>query len=401
MNPIRYLKEKGIKHAFDVIYRYKIDRALQKILMLFLRHKPLKDIIMIESHNDFDCNGGAFYDYLIAGGYHKKYKIVWQLKHKCPKQLPKQVKTVRLYRPSLRKAYYKCTAKYFLYDCECQRKARADQISIYCTHGPISLKNCKGLLDLPESISYCLAASEESAPLLAHQINWDYPNDKFIYVGYPMHDTFYQPPTGELKKLTDRVYKKVILWMPTFRKGGGFRRNDSTVDQPLGIPLIERMQTYEELNELLASLDCLLIIKIHPMQDMDDLLITDRSHIKVLTGESVKTLGIDNYRLMKETDAMISDYSSAAFDYLHLNKPIAYMRNDEKTYKLGYVVDDPRTLMAGDEIYTFEDLTAYIKSVSEDKDTHKARRQALFDRLFTYHDGNSSKRLAEFMGLEI
>ena len=54
MNVAKYIQEKGVKHAIQVIYKYKIDIVLQKILGVFLRNKPLKDIIMIESHNDFD-----------------------------------------------------------------------------------------------------------------------------------------------------------------------------------------------------------------------------------------------------------------------------------------------------------------------------------------------------------
>ena len=82
MNVAKYIQEKGVKHAIQVIYQYKIDIVLQKILGVFLRSKPLKDIIMIESHNDFDSNGGAFYNYLIQNEYNKKYKIVWLIKHK-------------------------------------------------------------------------------------------------------------------------------------------------------------------------------------------------------------------------------------------------------------------------------------------------------------------------------
>ena len=52
-----------------------------------------------ESHNDFDSNGGAFYNYLIQNEYNKKYKIVWLIKHKesLNVQLPKNVAYVMQY----------------------------------------------------------------------------------------------------------------------------------------------------------------------------------------------------------------------------------------------------------------------------------------------------------------
>lgn len=59
MRIIQYLKRNGIKHVWDIIWQYKLDLFLQKLLLFFLRYRPLKDIIMIESHNDFDCNGAS------------------------------------------------------------------------------------------------------------------------------------------------------------------------------------------------------------------------------------------------------------------------------------------------------------------------------------------------------
>ena len=122
----KYLKEKGPKRALQVIWIYKIELFLEKILLVFFKHKPLKNIVMIESHNDFDCNGGAFYDYLIKHNYNEKYKIVWLVRKNYHKKLPKNVTTIPLYRPSFRKAYYYCNYKchyhfdnqhYFNYYC--------------------------------------------------------------------------------------------------------------------------------------------------------------------------------------------------------------------------------------------------------------------------------------------
>ena len=113
MNAIKYIQEKGIKQTFHVIYQYKLDIVIQKVLGVFLKNKPLKDIIVIESHNDFDSNGGAFYEYLINHHYNDTYKIVWLIKHKesLEKTLPKNVDYVMQYVPSFKKNYYKWVAK--------------------------------------------------------------------------------------------------------------------------------------------------------------------------------------------------------------------------------------------------------------------------------------------------
>ena len=82
---IKYLyteyKKFGAQHALKIVLDIYF-RISQIIFLYFTKMKPLKNIIIIESHNDFDCNGGAFYNYLIKNNYNEKYLIVWLLKNK-------------------------------------------------------------------------------------------------------------------------------------------------------------------------------------------------------------------------------------------------------------------------------------------------------------------------------
>lgn len=399
MNPIAYLKKNGIRHAFEVFYNFKIQLIIEKAALLCNHKKALKDIIVIESHNDFDCNGGAFYQYLIDNNYNQYYRIVWLLKNKSVQKLPYNVTSVPLNKPSIRRAYYRSISKFLTSDCYLNTKLRSDQKAFFFTHGGISLKNCKGMMHIPDEIDYVLAPSENYAPIMADQMDLPFPNDKFLYLGYPVHDCLYTPSTHEVKKVTQQSYHSVVLWMPTFRIGGGHNRIDSTAEQPLGVPLIESEAQLQTLNALLAKLDCLLIIKFHPMQKKETIRVKECSNIKVLTGDTVKEMEIDNYRLMKDTDALISDYSAVAFDYLHLNRPIAYVMADREEYKLGFVVEDPHEMMAGKEILKFEDMLDFIQDTASGRDDYRQERMALFERLFQFHDGNSCKRIADFMGL--
>lgn len=400
MNPIKYLKKNGIKHTLEIVYVYKLEDILERLMYLVTRNIELKDTIMIESHNDFDCNGGAFYNYLIKNGYNRKYKIVWLVRKKVTDDLPENVETVPLYGPNLRKAYYVCTSKYFTFDCENVRKMRDNQIMVYCSHGAGGLKNAKGKLHLPPYVDYILVQSKAYAPIQANQWSVTYPDKRIIAIGYPAQDIFFdESKPDEIRKITSRKYKKVILWMPTFRKGGGYHRNDSRKEQKLGIPLIETQEQYLKLNNYLAENDVFLIIKIHPKQDLENLKIKDESNIKVLTGETVKKLEIDNYALMKCADALISDYSGAAYEYLQLDRPIGYVLNDVNDYIAGFVVEDIHALIAGAEIYNFEQLESFIVNVVSENDSFKERREKIRNYIYEYHDANSSKRLAELLGL--
>lgn len=400
MNPIKYLKKNGIRHTLEIVYVYKLEDILERLMYLVTRNIELKDTIMIESHNDFDCNGGAFYNYLIKNGYNRKYKIVWLVRKKVTDDLPENVETVPLYGPNLRKAYYVCTSKYFTFDCENVRKMRDNQIMVYCSHGAGGLKNTKGKLHVPPYVDYILVQSKAYAPIQANQWSVTYPDKRIIAIGYPAQDIFFdESKSDEVRKITSRKYKKVILWMPTFRKGGGYHRNDSRKEQKLGIPLIETQEQYLKLNNYLAENDVFLIIKIHPKQDLENLKIKDESNIKVLTGETVKELEIDNYALMKCADALISDYSGAAYEYLQLDRPIGYVLDDVDDYIAGFVVEDIHTLIAGAEIYNFEQLESFIVNVVSENDSFKERREKIRNYIYEYHDANSSKRLAELLGL--
>ncbi len=400
MKLIEYLREKGIRRAVEVVYQYKLGALLGKIMLGIFKSRPLQNIIMIESHNDFDCNGGAFYDYLLEKGLNNSYKIVWMVRYKVKKKLPDNVICVPLFGPSIRKAYYASVAKYFLYDCEGAAKVRDDQIMVYCSHGSGGLKSVKGKLSVSDRVNYVLVPSQQYAPVFAEQCSIKWPDDRLVSIGYPVHDIFFRPGAPETDKITDRKYKKIILWMPTFRRGGGFRRNDSTKEQKLGIPLIDTMDEYGRLNDYLRRADVFLVIKIHPKQDLSNLRVGDCTNIKVLTGKTVKELDIDNYRLMKASDALVSDYSSAASDYLLLNRPIGYTLDDRDEYRAGFIHSDLREYMAGHEIYTFRDMLSFFDDVVRGDDPYRDSRKKLKNRIYQYYDGEASKRLAHLLGLE-
>lgn len=397
MNIFQYLKETGLKRMIQVLYQYKIQLILNKILFLLMRKKPLQNIIIIESHNDFDCNGGAFYRYLIENNYNKNYKIVWVLKNKCIEQLPSNVICFYLYKPSIKKAYYIVRAKYLIADCVITDKYRSDQKSVYCFHGAVCLKNVR--YSVPDSVDYILSTGEIYEKYLAQRIGERYPSDRFIHIGYPLQDIFFENSNTELEKLTKNKYKKVIVWMPTFRKGGGYKRNDSTVDLPLGVPIITHLDMYKKLNELLSENNVLLVIKVHPMQDVDTIKISDESNIKVLDAKKVKELNIDNYRLLKNADALISDYSSILYDYLVLNRPVGYVFSDLKEYKCGLCVDDLEPYIVGPIINTYDELCLFIKNIIKGKDIYNSRRSELALDLYGHVDGNACKKLADFIGL--
>ena len=87
-------------------------------------------------------------------------------------------------------------------------------------------------------------------------------------LGYPQHDCLHTSERRDYHKITSDKFRKVVIWMPTFRKRIAFGREDSTAIEPHVIPIFKTMDKIQDLNGYLNINNALLIIKIHPMQDL-------------------------------------------------------------------------------------------------------------------------------------
>lgn len=396
------IREKGLSHIITKTipwyFRSYLDRIISSAVKKIFINKPLKDIIIIESHNDFDSNGGAFYDFLIRNNLNEKYKIVWFLRNKCPKNLPNNVEGYRYNRPSIKRVYYYCIAKYILCEHFIIPTLKNGQISYYTTHGGFSLKSIKGNINIPDEINYILNPSKNLFSIMSAEYGINYPSDRMISIGMPEHDILNSNNDGDLSKITLNNYSKVILWMPTFRKSID-GRNDTLKTSTLGIPIFDSITEFNKFNKELSKRNILLIIKLHPMQDLNVIKANSISNIRILDSIEVKSMEIDNYRLMKDCNALISDYSSVAYDFLQLDKPIAYTIDDIDEYSLGLKVQNPEDYMAGHIIKDYDGLCKFIEDISLDNDRFKKQRSQLFPKIWDFHDSNNSLRLAQHMGI--
>lgn len=380
------------------LVRQKCERFAIRLAILLEGNNELEDIIILEGHNDFDSNAGALYEYLLCNGFNKKYRLVWFLRNQVPEDLPYHVEGYTMGVLSWKRIKSWVKAKYIFTCHEMIQTVRQGQVSCYLSHGSLGLKDARGKITIPQNISYYLCPSDRIGGLVAEQYMLDYPNPRQLVLGMPMLDVFYQPGNGDLNKVTKRKYDKVILWMPTFRHTVS-DRVDSTHEYPLGVPLLRNSDDYIHLNNFMRESNSLLIVKIHPMQAMDDIKIKELSNITILDGISVKQKGIDNYRLMKDVDALISDYSSVVTDFLHADKPIAYAIDDLKDYSAGFIIPDPTRLMAGHKLLNFDELLAFLQDVIEERDVYRAERARLLNYIFEYKDGRACERIVRFFGI--
>ncbi|MEY4764083.1 MAG: hypothetical protein RI907_756, partial [Pseudomonadota bacterium] len=101
--------------------------------------------------------------------------------------------------------------------------------------------------------------------------------------------------------------------------------------------------------------------------------------------------------------ALITDYSSVLFDYLHLDRPVIQFQPDYEQYvtRSRKLHDDKDTTLVGPVLKTPEALLALLASPKLETPSHTAKRQELLARLYEVRDGSSAEKLCQLIVEEI
>lgn len=217
--------------------------------------------------------------------------------------------------------------------------------------------------------------------------------ERCLITGQPRCDELFHPEDLLLKMGIRRdEYRKVFLWMPTYRKSVvGDVRADGNGGTELGLAFLTGEQL-AALNETLAELDCLMLIKLHPMQAAVAAEETTLSHIRIL-----RQVPGQLYSLVGQADALLTDCSSVYVDYLMLDRPIGFVFDDmdQYTQNRGFVFLDPIPYMPGPFISDADALAAFLRQTAGGEDGYADSRQRVREQFHTYCDGESSRRVIE------
>ncbi len=384
----------------------KVKELLKKLLILFGSLFKIKNVIIFESHADYSDSSRTFSEYLVENGYNKKYKIYWFVNDasKYKDRECYNVKFLTMWRNKTHKSLSQwiCyfwivkNAKYLIFSNRTLTRINRKTITININHG-IAIKSIKNHRTIPYDIDIRIDSSEFCAKLVMDQQGLR--RDQVVILGNPRNDVIFKETNIKDKVPEFMSYSKRILWLPTFRQSALSNRVDSTFNFPLGIPIVYDMETLEDLNKYLKRRNMILILKLHPAQDLSKLKATSLSNILILDDEYLITRNVELTEFYKITDALLTDYSSVYVDYLLTQNPIGFTVDDFKQYKNGFSMDNIQAYMPGEKIKNYKDLKAFIDHLDKGKDDYREERIKINKVFNEFVDGDSSKRLAEFLNL--
>ena len=205
--------------------------------------------------------------------------------------------------------------------------------------------------------------------------NYNFESERIQLLGLPRYDNLVNND------------KKQILFSPTWRRD---------LDDP---QLLVNSVYFNDINSFLNNERLIklahkhgysLVFRSHPdlWRYIDLFDIPNEFRV---SNESYSTL-------FSESSVMITDYSSIAFDFAYLQKPIIYYQTqdfEDFHYEKGYF--DYDTMGFGEVIKTEEELINKIEFYMENDCILEEEYRNRSDKFFKFHDKNNSKRRYEWL----
>lgn len=376
---------------------------MKKIIRKVLWSLPLKNIIVFESIPEYACN--TYPVFLKLKEMFPDYRMVWYVPEKQPKK--NGADAVFSYRDvdmlsKFQRWYYTHFAKAFISCNRIYEKKRPEQVSIFLCHGS-KTKRTRGRYEVGAGVDYVDVQSHFFDEIITYEYNC--PASKLVYLGYPRCDWLFEEPETVQRKVRalELNAEHYVIWLPTFRKHKRAEREeqmDMEKYASMGMPLVYSPEDLRRLNSFLASIDTCILYKPHPAQDIGSLKAETLSHIRVINDRDLSDRGLQLYEVLAGSDGLITDYSSVYFDYLLLNRPIATTTDDIDQWKqmTGFAFDldgfyDRSTVRCPN----LDALLAFLNDVHNGKDSLAAGREEIRALTNIWNDGESARRVAEFI----
>ncbi len=388
----------------EAVKEFIFDTLFDLIALL-----PTKKRIVFESHPELMCNTYPVYKYLLDMGLNKEYEFIWLCndeKKYSDADFPENVrfmtylKNRKSFGEKIKYMKTISTAKALVYSNQFLGEYGKGRVSLWLQHG-MPLKASNGTYCIKNKCTAALCEGEFFADNYSSDARVE--KDKMIFFGFPRND-YLNKPNDSLKKFGIDSFDKIIFWLPTYRQRKDKMKNKTVKgfemeNRGTGIPSIETAEDMIRVNEYLKRNNCLIILKPHPVQDVSAVSEHSLSNFLIINDDSLKDKELQLYELLGSCDAMITDYSSVYYDYLLTGKPIGLTIGDIDEYieKRGFVYKNPLEILKGEYIYDTDCLLKFIENVKNSNDVAGEERKKVAERIHSITDGNSSKRVGDYI----
>lgn len=247
---------------------------------------------------------------------------------------------------------------------------------VFLQHG-ITKDDQKFLYKKPAKIDlFICGAKPEFEDIKSH---YGYKEKEVAYTGFARFDDYFGATPN-----------KQILVMPTWRR---YAENTSFTET-------EYYKTWslfvnnEKLNEILVVNGFILYFYLHPQfKQYSDLFVTNCSNVKILPFEQN-----DIQPLIRKSSIFITDFSSLAFDFGYMERPVIYYQYDEDEYFKGHYIKgyfDYRRDGFGPVCNTLNSVLDELKIVISNNCLIENKYRHNKQLFFPIYDQNNSKRIFE------
>lgn len=362
----------------------------------------MKQYILFESRPDFVGSPLAIYNELIKRGYDKIYDLRWAV-DKSFNDSKCKYRTIKFFNmPVSTRNSILANTKCIIDSNKYIHKLNKNTFRLHTRHGNNLKKLAKYSANIGD-VDAMLCSSK-----MMHEIDKTiYPSsatNKSLQLGFPANDELFVKKdlykNCFIQHLTksEKTFNKIILWLPTYRQNAFDSKVRSNTIFKYGLPLINSENDLNKLNEVLKQHNTLLLYQIHHGQAHNYENIKHYCNIVHLTDVACKQFNVTLANIFNFVDALITDYSSAYYEFLMLNKPIALAIPDYVAYRTAFdFCIDYLSTIKGEFLVNLSHLYDFINDVAHDLDFHAQERNILLRKVYQFIDNNATKRVVDYL----
>lgn len=373
-------------------FKFRLFRLIKSII-------PKYNGVMVVGSYQLETNAVELANYI-----HQHYKI--DVCFVVDKKLKPFVRTllypgikVTSFGPAFR--YYYFTSKYIFAThpgtkgfFEAGLTSNQTMVNVWHGVGHKRIRLLRGETGIPADITVATSALSKKMFIESFGVE----ADTVFISGYPRNDLMLRAQRGAealRKKMKLDGYRKLMIWLPTFRREdtGRVLKEGAEENNPFQVIGFD----IERFNASLVEQNTVCLVKPHYFAS-ENTSFREYSHIKVIDDGWIAMQGITLYHLLACTDVLVTDFSSVMMDYILLEKPVLCFSTDLENYKKtqGLYFEDIENWLPTELIQNHDDFfTAVGHLLATGEDPHIKKRREIRDLYFEHPDADSSKRLTE------